>query len=60
MESLFKTKDDFEDLLRNYIWQHSEQSVTYLDFKATLEEWVRHNYTQGDDAQKLIDSINWD
>lgn len=60
MESLFKTKADFEDLLRHYIWQHSEQSVTYLDFKATLEAWVRANYTQGNDAQELIDAINWD
>lgn len=60
MESLFKSKDDFEDLLRNYIWQHSQQSVTYLDFKATLEVWVRANYTTGNDADKLINAIKWD
>lgn len=37
LESLFDSKDDFQDLIRTYIWQHSQQSVTYLDFKASLE-----------------------
>lgn len=60
MESLFDTKEDFEDLIRTYIYSHTQQSVTYLDFKATLEAWVKHNYTQGTKAQDLLNKIDWD
>jgi leukotriene-A4 hydrolase len=59
MESLFKNKDHFRDLLHTYIWQHSEQSVTYLDFKASLELWVNANYTK-EEAEDLIKKIDWD
>jgi hypothetical protein len=60
MESLFKTKVDFENVIRTYILAHSQQSVTYLDFKATLEQWVTDNYKNGDDAKNLIDAIKWE
>jgi leukotriene-A4 hydrolase len=45
LESLFKSNDDFEDLIRVYINSHSQQSVTYIDFKNTLILWVNANYT---------------
>ena len=52
--------DDFQDLLRNHIWWHSQQSVTYLDFKADLEKWVKANYTVAGEADALLAKIDWD
>jgi len=45
LESLFKSDDDFQDVLRNYIYHYSLTSVTYLDFKSYIELWVNANYT---------------
>jgi leukotriene-A4 hydrolase len=58
IESLFKTKADFEDLLRMYILTHSQQSVDYEDFKASLITWVDANYTKAE-ADELKGKIDW-
>jgi leukotriene-A4 hydrolase len=58
MESLFDTKLDFENLIRYYINKHSQMSVTYLDFKQSLEEWVDNNYN-ATRAKQIKDTIDW-
>lgn len=59
LESIFKTKEDFQDLIRNYVKWHTQQSVTYLDFKASLEKWVTANYT-AQEKDTLLGKIDWD
>lgn len=59
MESLFDTKLDFENVLRYYINKHSQMSVTYLDFKLSLEEWLTTNYAPAR-AKEITDAIQWD
>jgi leukotriene-A4 hydrolase len=44
LESLFVTKLDFENVIRAHILEHSQQSVTWMDFRDTLTNWVKKNY----------------
>jgi hypothetical protein len=55
IESLFYQKLDFQNLIRTYINNHSQQSVTYLDFKSSLESWVLENYK----VDNVSSHINW-
>ena len=59
LESLFLKKEDFQTVIRNHILTHSQQSVTYLDFKAVLEAYVRANYSQPEEFLKKIDWDAW-
>lgn len=58
LESIFKTKEDFQDLIRFYVNKFSQQSTTYLDFKAALEQWVNANYT-AQEATALFAKFDW-
>ena len=58
LESIFKTKEDFQTLVRSYIKKYSQKSVTWEDWKQTLEAWVRDNY--GVDADSLLNQIDWE
>jgi hypothetical protein len=39
--------------------KHSQQSATYLDFKASLEDFVNTNYDKTT-AETLLAKIDWD
>lgn len=54
LESLFESKDDFQSIIRTYINTHSQMSVTYYDFKATFESWVRNSPKYKDNADKFL------
>lgn len=46
-------------LIRAYVTDHSEQSVTYLDFKASLEKFVGDNYDEAT-GKAMLAKIDWD
>lgn len=54
LESLFDSKDDFQSIIRTYINDHSQQSVTYYDFKASFEAWVRNSPKYKDKADTFL------
>jgi leukotriene-A4 hydrolase len=58
MESLFKSKEDFQKFLQSYLVKYDKKSVSYIDLKDTLESWVRANY-EADFAEDLIKKIDW-
>ena len=57
-ESLFDTKLDFENVIRAHILDHSQQIVTWMDFRDTLTNWVKKNYV-GKKDDDLLASIDW-
>jgi leukotriene-A4 hydrolase len=44
LESLMKTKLDFQNLIRGYILAHKETSITYVELRAYFEKWIGDNY----------------
>jgi len=58
LESLFKTKDDFRDVIRSYVLAHTQQSVHWEDFRYSLEAWVNKTSTQTE-ALALFSKIDW-
>ena len=54
LESLFQSKDDFQSIIRTYINDHSQQSVSYYDFKASFEGWVRSSPKYKDNADTFL------
>ncbi|CDW72343.1 peptidase family m1 containing protein [Stylonychia lemnae] len=59
LESLMKTKDDFQDFIRAYILNHQQQSITYLELKAFFESYVTTKYGAAT-AQGIFAKIDWD
>jgi hypothetical protein len=39
---------------------HSQQSVTYYDFKASFEAWVRNSPKYKDKADQFLSQIAWE
>lgn len=60
LESLFETKEDFQSIIRTYINDHSQQSVTYYDFKASFEGWVRNSPKYKDFADAFLAKVQWE
>lgn len=51
-------EDSFQNFIRTYIKKYSLQSVTYLDLKATWEDYVNANFK--DTAQQILAAVDWD
>jgi hypothetical protein len=45
-------------MLGYYVNKYRGESVTYLDFRLTFNEWLNANYAPAD-AQKAIDMVDW-
>lgn len=59
LESIFPSEGHFQDMVRSYIKEHTQQSVTYYDFNNSLTNWVNKNMTS-EAAQALLSKIDWD
>jgi leukotriene-A4 hydrolase len=55
---VMKTQKDFQDMLGYYINKYRGQSVTYLEFRLTFNEWIRSHYSASD-AETAINKVDW-
>jgi leukotriene-A4 hydrolase len=55
---VMKTQKDFQDMLGYYINKYRGESVTYLEFRLTFNEWIRAHYSTTD-AETAINKVDW-
>ena len=55
---VMKTQKDFQDMLGYYLNKYRSQSVTYLEFRLTFNEWIRAHYSPAD-AEATINKVDW-
>lgn len=59
LESLMASEEDFQDFVRTYMRKYSQQSITYVEFRETFEEYVTTKYDEAT-SEKILNAIDWD